>query len=182
MIRMSAPANTASKAAGEFAVPVADQEPEPFGVVAEVHDQGAGLLGDPGPGGVSGDPGDVHAAAAVLDHHQDVEPAQEDGVDVGEVERDGGEDRVEGSGELGVAVPDEEPEAPSGVVEIHAEVAGLLGQPGTGGMGGDAEDVHAAGGVLDHEEDVQPAQADGVQMEQVAGQDRVRLRAQEFSP
>jgi hypothetical protein len=49
-------------------------------------------------------------------------------------------------------------------------------------MGGDAEDVHAAGGVLDHEEDVQPAQADGVQMEQVAGQDRVRLRAQEFSP
>jgi hypothetical protein len=49
-------------------------------------------------------------------------------------------------------------------------------------MGGDAEDVHAAGGVLDHEEDVQPAQADGVQMEQVAGQDRVRLGAQEFGP
>jgi hypothetical protein len=33
----------------------------------------------------------VHAAAAVLDHHQDVEPAEEDGVDVGEVDR---EDRV----------------------------------------------------------------------------------------
>jgi hypothetical protein len=40
---------------------------------------------------VGGDPGDVHAAAAVLDHHQDVEAAQEDGVDVGEVD---GEDRV----------------------------------------------------------------------------------------
>jgi hypothetical protein len=51
----------------------------------------AGLLGDPGPGGVGGDSGDVHAAAAALDHHQDVEAAQEDDVDVGEVD---GEDRL----------------------------------------------------------------------------------------
>jgi hypothetical protein len=42
-------------------------------------------------GGVGGDPGDVHLAVAVLDHHEDVEAAQEDGVDVGEVDR---EDRV----------------------------------------------------------------------------------------
>ena len=40
---------------------------------------------------MSGDPGDVHTAAAVLDHHEYVEAAQEDGVDVGEVDR---EDRV----------------------------------------------------------------------------------------
>jgi hypothetical protein len=33
----------------------------------------------------------VHAASAVLDHDEDVEAAQEDGVDVGEVDR---EDRV----------------------------------------------------------------------------------------
>jgi hypothetical protein len=33
----------------------------------------------------------VHAAAAVLDHDQDVEAAQEDGVDVGKVDS---EDRV----------------------------------------------------------------------------------------
>ena len=31
-----------------------------------------------------------------------------------------------------------------GVVEVHEEVAGLLGQPGAGRVGGDAEDVHAA--------------------------------------
>ena len=62
------------------------------------------------------------------------------------------------------------------------EVAGLLGQPGSGGVGGDAEDVHTADGVFDDEEDVQPAQADGVHVEQVAGEDRVRLRAQEFGP
>jgi hypothetical protein len=40
---------------------------------------------------VSGDPGDVHPASAVLDHHEQVEAAQEDGVDVGELDR---EDRL----------------------------------------------------------------------------------------
>jgi hypothetical protein len=40
---------------------------------------------------MGGDPGDMHAAAAVFDHDEDVEAAQEDGVDVGEVGR---EDRV----------------------------------------------------------------------------------------
>ena len=43
------------------------------------------------PVGMGGDPGDVHAAAPVLDHDEDVEAAQEDRVDVGEVDR---EDRV----------------------------------------------------------------------------------------
>jgi hypothetical protein len=40
---------------------------------------------------VGADPGEVHAPAAVLDHHQPVEAAQEDRVDVDEVDR---EDRV----------------------------------------------------------------------------------------
>ena len=88
---MSAPANTASKAASELGISVADQEPELLGAVTEVHQQVAGLLGDPRAGGMGGDPGEEHAAAAVLDHYEDVEAAQEDGVDVGEVDR---EDRV----------------------------------------------------------------------------------------
>ena len=65
----------------------------------------------------------------------------------------------------------------AGVVEVHEQVAGLLGQPGAGGMRGDAEDVYAAGGVLDDEERIQPAQGDGVEVEEVAGEDRVGLRA-----
>ena len=69
-----------------------------------------------------------------------------------------------------------------GVVEVHEEIAGLLGQPGSGGVGGDAEDVHAAGGVLDDEEDIQPAQGDRLKVEQVAGEDRVRLGAQKLRP
>src|SRR4051794_26693081 len=37
---------------GELAVPVADQEPEPVGAVAEIHEQVASLLGHPDTGGV----------------------------------------------------------------------------------------------------------------------------------
>jgi hypothetical protein len=61
---------------GELAVPVADQEPEPVGAFAEIHEQVAGLLGDPGAGGVGGDPGEVHVASAVLDHNEDIEAAR----------------------------------------------------------------------------------------------------------
>jgi hypothetical protein len=47
---------------GELAVPVADQEPELVGSVAEVDEQVAGLLGGPGAGGAGGDAGEVYAA------------------------------------------------------------------------------------------------------------------------
>ncbi len=82
---------------------------------------------------------------------------------------DRGEHGIEGGGELGVAVADEEPEAPIGLVEVHEQVAGLLGQPLPGGAGGDAHDMDAAGGVLDDEERVQPVQGDRVDVKQVAG-------------
>jgi hypothetical protein len=36
----------------ELAVPVADQQPEPLGVIVEVHEQVPRLLGDPRPGGM----------------------------------------------------------------------------------------------------------------------------------
>jgi hypothetical protein len=42
--------------------------------------------------------------------------------------------------------------------------------------------VHAAGGVLDDKERVQPLQGDGVDVKEVAGQDPVRLGAQELGP
>jgi hypothetical protein len=41
-------------------------------------------------------------------------------------------------------------------------------------VSGDAQDVRAAGGVLDDEEHVEPVQADRVDMEHVAGDDAVR--------
>jgi hypothetical protein len=45
-----------------------------------------------------------------------------------------------------------------------------------------AEDLDAAGGMLDDEEDIQPAQGDRLNVEQVAGEDRVRLGAQKIRP
>ena len=92
------------------------------------------------------------------------------------------QDRIEHSGELGVAVTDEEPAASSGVIEVHDEGAGLLGQPGAGRMGGDAEDVDLAGGVFDDEERVEPGEGEGVKVEQVAGQDAVSLGPEKFRP
>ena len=49
---------------------------------------------------------------------------------------DGGEDGVEARGEFGVAIADEEPEPLTGGVEVHGEVAGLLGQPRAGRVRG----------------------------------------------
>jgi hypothetical protein len=78
---------------------------------------------------------------------------------------DGGEDGVEGGGELAVSVSDEEPEAAVGVIEAHEQIACDLGEPGSGRMGGDAEDVHPTAGVLDDEECVEPVQGDCVEVE-----------------
>jgi hypothetical protein len=96
-------------------------------------------------------------------------------VDVG-----GGEDGGEGGGECRVAVPDEEAEAAPGVVDVHEQVAGLLGQPGAGGVGGDSRMCTRR--VLDDEEGIQPAQGDRLKMEQIAGQDRVCPYVQELAP
>jgi hypothetical protein len=70
---------------------------------------------------------------------------------------DRGEHGIEGGGELGVAVADEEPEPPMGLVEVDEQVAGLLGEPLPGPVRGDAQDMDAQGGVLDDEERVQGA-------------------------
>jgi hypothetical protein len=54
------------------------------------------------------------------------------------------EDRVEGGGELGVAIPDQESEATAHILKVHEQVAGQLGQPGSGRVGGDADDVRSS--------------------------------------
>ena len=49
-----------------------------------------------------------------------------------------------------------------------SEVAGLLGDPGPGGAGRDAQDVHAPGSDLQDEEDVQTVEEHGVHVQEVA--------------
>ena len=86
---MPASARTASNDGRELSGAVADEEPEPGGAVAEIHDEVAGLLGGPGPVGMSGHAQDVQVAVADLEHEQHVEPSQrERAVDVEEVDRE----------------------------------------------------------------------------------------------
>ena len=71
----------------ELAVTVADQEPEPGGAFTEVHQQVAGLLSRPFPGGVGGDAQDVYPPCADLHHEEHVQTSEEHGVNVQEIAR-----------------------------------------------------------------------------------------------
>ena len=51
---------------------IADHELDPVRLLAEIHDQVAGLLGGQRPGGMQSDPEDADAPGGVLDHGQDV--------------------------------------------------------------------------------------------------------------
>jgi hypothetical protein len=100
------------------------------------------------------------------------------GVDPGS-----GKDSVERGGELAGAVADEEPEGGSAVVKIHQQVAGLPGCPGSGRVGGGAEDMHVAAANFDGEEDVDPFQSDrAIDVEEVDGQHGRGLHTQESAP
>ena len=91
------------------------------------------------------------------------------------VDAGGGEDGVEGVGEFGVPVTDEEAELLCAFIQVHEQVAGLLGDPCAGRMAGGAQDVDAAAGDLHHEEDVDPLEEDGVDGEEIAREDTGRL-------
>jgi len=69
--------------------PVADQELEICGAVAEVHQQVASLLGGPRAVGMGGDPEDVHVPALDLDDSQAVQALE--GYRAVDVEEIGGE-------------------------------------------------------------------------------------------
>jgi Integrase core domain len=57
----------------------------------------------------------------------------------------GCEDGVEGAGELGVPIAEQQPEAAGTVFELHEQVAGLLRHPVPHGMGCDTEQVDPGG-------------------------------------
>jgi hypothetical protein len=64
--------------------------------------------------------------------------------------------------------------------EVHDQVAGLLGGPFSGWMPGDSEDANAPAGVFDHGQDVGLGAVEQAGREEVAGQDRLGLGAQEL--
>jgi hypothetical protein len=126
--------------------PIADEDPEPRDVFAEVHDEVAGLLGGPGAVGLRGHAQDVQGAVADLEREQDVEPRHRDrAVDVEEVHREhAGVLRAQELPPVGGGVPDwrwrhpvtlEDPTDRRGadaVAEFEAARSGSCGIPSSG--------------------------------------------------
>ena len=79
-MRMAAPANTASKAAVNLLSRSRIRNRNRLAWSPRSMSRLRACWGDPGPGRVGGDAGDAHAAGPVLDHHQDIEATQKDGV------------------------------------------------------------------------------------------------------
>jgi len=65
------------------------------------------------------------------------------------------------------------------LVEVHQQVAGGLGDPCVGRVGGDPGQVDPAAVEFDHEEDAQAGQPDGFDGEELAGEGAGGLGAQE---
>ena len=94
----------------------------------------------------------------------------------------GVEDGVEDTGELGVTVPDQDPEGADPVTEIHEQVAGLLGSPRAIRRGGHTQDVHPPGPHLHDEQHIEASEDDRAGMEEIAGQQAIGLSTQERPP
>src|SRR4029077_11324643 len=86
------------------------------------------------------------------------------------------EDLVEGLGELRVPIVDEEAHPSENVGE--AEVARLLGNPRAGWVPGPAGEPDPAAVELDEEQDVEAAQGERLDGEEVAGEHAPCLRPQ----
>ncbi len=94
-----------------------------------------------------------------------------------------GQDGVERRGELTGPVSDEEPELGEAIIEIHGQVADLLGGPPAVWIRGGAQHVHGPVADLQDEEHVDPREGDcAVYVEEVTRQHGRRLGAEELSP
>jgi hypothetical protein len=91
-----------------------------------------------------------------------------------------GEDGVEGAGEVRSAVADHELDPMRLLAEVHHQVAGLLHGPVPGWMRRDSEDSDTPGRVLYYGQGVGLGPVEQVDSEEITGQDRLDLGAQEL--
>ena len=84
-------------------------------------------------------------------------------------------EHLEHGGELGVTVPDEEPERADPATDVHQQVPRLLRRPSAVRVGRYAEDVHPAGRYLHDEQHVQALEEDRVHGEEVTRQQALGL-------
>jgi hypothetical protein len=96
----------------------------------------------------------------------------------------GGEDVVEGAGELGIAVTEQEStrRVVLGTVHLHRERSYALGHPRSVRMVGDASNPNLPSVQFDEEQDVEGPEAHGLHSEEVGRDDASGLRSKERSP
>src|SRR5947209_17003406 len=93
-----------------------------------------------------------------------------------------GEHGIENAGELAVAVPNQQPELSCAVAEVHQKVPRLLSNPDTTRVGSDSENVDATSRVFHHEQHSQLLEQQGVDAEEVGGENAASLHPQELPP
>ena len=89
---------------------------------------------------------------------------------------------VEAGCELRISIADEETHLASGLFELRCEIESDLGHPQTVGVGGHAEQVDDAPFELDDEQHVITAEQNGVDREEISGQEAFGLSAEELFP
>src|SRR6266542_425459 len=94
----------------------------------------------------------------------------------------GPEHLIEGAGELGVPVVDQEPRGPSLILQSHGEVPGLLGDPSRVGVGRRSSQANPSRPELDPYQDIERLQPDGLNSEEVACEHPGRLLVKELFP
>ena len=92
------------------------------------------------------------------------------------------EDVVEAAAELGVAIVDQQAQRLLPNVDRHQQVARLLGCPGTGRVRGAGDELDPAALEREEEEHVDPLQPGGLDGEEIAGERRRRVPAEEVAP
>jgi hypothetical protein len=90
--------------------------------------------------------------------------------------------RVEGCRELGISVVDQGGEAPAFVLKLPAQVAGLLGDSGGGGVLRAAGHRHVPSLELDEEQHERGLQSDDIDREQITGEHACAVRTEERAP
>jgi len=92
------------------------------------------------------------------------------------------EHTIERGGELGVAIAEEQLRFDAPLLQLPDDVPGLLRHPGGGRLRGAARDEDAARVHFDEEEDVEGLQPDGLDDEEVTGDERPGVGTKERPP
>ena len=92
------------------------------------------------------------------------------------------DDSVEADRELRVPIADQEPAGQGTVLDLPRQIAGLLGDPGSGRVRGAAGEMHPPRPQLDEEQDVDRLEEERLADEDVAGHDLVPVAREELAP